>query len=37
MISNGDRDGTTTRRDVLKIAGALAVGGGVAPAMVAPA
>jgi sulfur-oxidizing protein SoxY len=37
MISYGERDGQATRRDVLKIAGALALGGATAPALVEPA
>jgi sulfur-oxidizing protein SoxY len=37
MISNGERDRTATRRDLLKIAGALALGGGAGPALIAPA
>lgn len=36
MISDG-QDGKATRRDVLRIAGALALGGGAAPAAIAPA
>ena len=37
MTAEGERDSRATRRDVLKIAGALALGGGAAPAVVAPA
>ena len=36
-MSDGERDRTATRRDVLKIAGALALGRGAASAIVAPA
>jgi sulfur-oxidizing protein SoxY len=37
MISDGEWDNEATRRDVLKIAGALALAGSAAPALVAPA
>jgi sulfur-oxidizing protein SoxY len=37
MTADGERDSRATRRDVLRIAGALALGGGAAPALVAPA
>jgi len=37
MTADSERDSRATRRDVLKIAGALALGGGAAPAVVAPA
>ena len=37
MISDGEWDGQATRRDVLKIAGILALGGAAAPALVEPA
>ena len=36
-MSDGERDNNATRRDVLKIAGALVLGGAAAPAMVDPA
>ena len=37
MMSDGERDRRATRRDVLKLAGALALSGTAAPAMVDPA
>jgi sulfur-oxidizing protein SoxY len=37
MMSDGERDRAATRRDVLRIAGALALGGAAAPATVGPA
>ena len=37
MTSDGKSESATTRRDVLKIAGVLALGGGASPALVAPA
>ena len=37
MISGGEKDRQATRRDVLRIAGALALGSAAAPAMIDPA
>src|ERR1700741_2315950 len=37
MIAHGERDRTVTRRDVLRAAGALALGGGAGAAVATPA
>jgi sulfur-oxidizing protein SoxY len=37
MVSDGERDRTATRRDMLRIAGALALGGAAVPSLIDPA